>query len=959
MIEHVKRCALLADHRLYEVVKRHHAVLGNECRGVKLLTRHLKRIRVDQCVDILDRADLGLLQQGDQPIDCILDGGGTGQVLANVSHASVPIGQFGKRLSNLRAEQIVEDLGDGLFALYQEPLDNRVKCAHQRLNIPLIVYTTFALGLGHKCRDHSNEVVLGGNLHALVHAKAGLIAKLECRVSVDGLKGIEQSIQLLVGVLRACCGKDRVDIRAVERSVLVKHRFDLFKSHCDRRIDQLKELLHIIQANFDRCADQGFKIPGRHDLAVAGFTNVSQHAVIVECRNGLADRLTVNDRRHRYVNENGVGAVLLVHLHIKGVGNAVHDIGNVDLTVAEIKGFGKDRAEHFLIGVKGKCLNVTRCGKTDLFHFTAGQAVAAAESRIDLGGLENDRPIGPCVTERGFYDLVTNGAGRSLGTGCDLIGLVSKGGNVLHVQHVMALGAFLIIPTAVFAVDLYLDHDVAVIVSELLYDLIKHLCAASTLADRVTVALAGSLNDLARGQIVVVSAAALHLLRFLICDCIEGEVLRREGDRPRLCVVDCGDRLDLTVVGNVPDHDTVGVLPCLQLVRQGNGNRLIKVLIKLLVVDGYAEIEDINVTQTLLLLLGKLRRVGKQIFLVLDHFGTDRNIGVSARLQLTDDFLRELDGSRLGGYAEVLVFGKRISLDLCNNVCGVEASDLMRTVLTLLRGPAVVTGRQRLILVNAGRGKRRALMIMANRTNVGYGACRNTGSGASALLFPFVLVVIDLDGQLLVRTARAGASLHSLFLTGGIEQYAPFTKGVTPRCFVLCLVAVDLVDALTVETGILGIGVLKTGHRVRDSTVGIGVMFLVLAHRAGGAGVRVGFTVKTVVVQIVMFHSTERFGHGISAGGTGDGFNTRGNTSGILGDLTFVPFVFFLGNGRTLRYDLGAGGTNGITRVAFLGAGRLDSTHKRGDRMGTRCGTVSIVVFITIGVFCPIGISCC
>ncbi len=161
----------------------------------------------------------------------------------------------------------------------------------------------------------------------------------------------------------------------------------------------------------------------------------------------------------------------------------------------------------------------------------------------------------------------------------------------------------------------------------------------------IAVAAAGSGNGFYRFPIVL-TAPTLHCLRLFICNRIEREMLNGKRNLFRIRIVSSGNLGDRSVIGNIPNHNTVRIFSVLKCVRQCDGNSRVKVADGLIVCRN-AEIVNRNIFQTRLLVIGQ---IGRLIFQQLG-FGCIvhdvrfyRDFGCSF-FHLGNDFLRELNGS--------------------------------------------------------------------------------------------------------------------------------------------------------------------------------------------------------------------------------------------------------------------------------------------------------------------------
>ena len=573
------------------------------------------------------------------------------------------------------------------------------------------------------------------------------------------------------------------------------------------------------------------------------------------------------------------------------------------------------------------------------------------------------------MAERSNCNLVATATERALGTGRCLVELMSELAVVLDIENVTADGTDLVIVGAGCTGGCCGD-ELTIGVVELLYNVVNsNSVTAGALKSAEAVGGAGSLN-LSNNLIVVVTAAASHLLSLLVCYCIHREVRCKEGyGFCFLIILNVGDLGDRTVSANVPDNDTVLILGIfvtfiiyegLECVRNGYGYRSIEVAGKRSAVDGNVEVVEVNVLESLLLLGSKVGRLLDSIVLSLIGKDICADLNVLAALELTDNVGRELDSRVLSGNLEGNVLGNSLRLNLCLlNLGSIKVGNYLLTNGALLTNPAVAG----VLKVNVGvrAGSRNVLgnrVVAANGTYVNLNCALSTGGSVALIVREYVVMyvgsLVDLDFLSLAADGTL-VVLRTVILTVSLGENLPLA--VVVACSLRAFL-VYLVYTLTNGAGVLGISGLLTACGNVCALV-CGYVFLVLGESTLGTGVIVS-TVEHIVVSVIVRGHGESLGsHYETASDTAICFCSGRYTGRNLSGHTLVLYVVTNRNGRALGNDGATGFTNLIARITLSGTGcrlgvsKLSVVSKGGDR----CTLFNR--FATFGTYLIAGISGC
>ena len=261
---------------------------------------------------------------------------------------------------------------------------------------------------------------------------------------------------------------------------------------------------------------------------------------------------------------------------------------------------------------------------------------------------------------------------------------------------------------------------------------------------------------------------------------------------------------------------------------------------------------------------------------------------------------------------------------------------------TLLANPSV-TGGELIVVMYAVSGSSlfdlvTALVALIDRKTVVY-----TVRGAYGSIG--LIVVNGGLGNLnaLGISTVAGVSFLTYSGAGGVDNQIPFSKLVSLGLILLKL-AVYLVNTVAISAGIFGVSAALAGRRVEDSCIG-GVVLAVFIKRAVGAGVTVS-SVKGIVIYTVVIYGSDGLILGSAASSTGVGHGSLVDTGGVLGYRSRIIDVVDHRNGGTTLGFFTAYGTNGITGVSFLGAGRV----LRENYLGRGVGAFSAATITVAGL---------
>ena len=932
---------------------------------------------IDQRVQLLKRAYAALVDKGQKSVHNVLYLKLAVELLRKVIVGFCPVDQRGicrgEFLATDRNDRHVKDLTHILLSVLLEPCQGRVDRIHERIKRECIggVAVVTHNRLGHS-REYVVPILLGGQLNAVMDSEIGFKAHFQSQIGVNGFHGIEHLGKLCHAVLGACKLQECVHTGSVKLGVFVEHQTELCKTFLSVRIDRIKCLLQIGQKRLHRQNRKRIQI---HFVILIGLGD--HHAVAVN-EGQLVDRSVIGVRDFD-LHECQIGVALLVHGQVELVLRALHISNEGNRSVTEIENLGEQQLEKLLVALDLPFLDVARCGKTNLVNVTAPQAIAAAQTRLDLGGLYVHDPLVPVMSLCGNRNLVTNGTDRSFLTGCHVLNSVSRRRVVFQLALFVTILilAQVIGITAVGAIHIGdMLHAVPVVSERRLQIIYCHVVTVFALFGGVAGGIAGYLNRVKHDRMLVLAATATHFGRFAVSDRVAGEVrsLKAYGSHSVAVLVTEHHVFDLfgftRFVVDEPDHNAVGILAFtrgfighLQRVRQRYGDGRVEVANSRVATRyQHAEIVDLGIFQRLQIIciqrifscvVQRFLRLLNQSILggIFHHVSLNGDLSISCGfLHLLDHFRGELNIRSfqldLKGLVGINIGSSNIGFLY---VASVKVRNFVRATRTMLMRPAVVGGFIRNVVMSK-TCDRFGFGCVTEATSIFLEADSRTVG-----IFPVGRIVVikamyvgrcrqnDLCGMRITALVLTGHVLVTVIHTGRLNDYGMLLVPVVIQ--LQFGGAVLLVLQLTFATGQDRVRALQTGCGIIRACIHGRVRLTLVARTVGaGYGMR---TVVLIVILRIMRYLFQRFGSDFTATFTGEGHYTRRDTGGGLGHVTLIPqgmrqlFGF-----RTRADSYAAGSTNTVTGITLLSAGCSANVFQLGLRVRTRCGRRGRIIVI-------------